>query len=79
VTGAASVIAERVRRKHYRIAATDDAPRSDFRSSLVMYRPRYEREARRLARDLGIKRVSPLDGLRAGRLQGAHLAYIVGG
>jgi hypothetical protein len=44
-----------------------------------MYRPRYEREATRLARDLGIKRVSPLDGLRARQLQGAHLAYIVGG
>jgi hypothetical protein len=79
VAGAASVIAERVRHKHYRIAGTDNAPRSDFRSSLVMYRPRYEREATRLARDLGIKRVSPLDGLRARQLQGAHLAYIVGG
>ncbi len=79
VAGVASVTAERVRDKHYRIAATDNAPRSDFRSSLIMYRPDFEREARRLARDLGIKRVSPLDGLRARQLQGAHLAYIVGG
>jgi LytR cell envelope-related transcriptional attenuator len=79
VAGAASVIAERVRGKHYRIAATDNAPRSDFRSSLVMYRPGFEREAKRLARDVGIRRISPLDGLRARQLQGAHLAYIVGG
>ncbi|HYY76746.1 MAG TPA: LytR C-terminal domain-containing protein [Gaiellaceae bacterium] len=79
VAGAASVTAERVRAKHYRIAATDNAPRSDFQRSLIMYRPNFEREARRLARDLGIKGVSPLDGLRARHLQGAHLAYIVGG
>jgi hypothetical protein len=44
-----------------------------------MYRPGFEGEARRLARDLGIKRVAPLDGLRASELQGAHLALIVGG
>ncbi|MGH3006130.1 MAG: LytR C-terminal domain-containing protein [Gaiellaceae bacterium] len=79
VAGAASVTAERVRGKHYRITATDNAPRSDFRSSLVMYRPGFEREAKRLARDVGIRRISPLDGLRARQLQGAHLAYIVGG
>jgi hypothetical protein len=79
VAGAASVTAERVRHKHYRIAATDNAPRTDFRNSLIMYRPGFEREARRLARDLGINRVSPLDGLRIRQLQGAHLAYIVGG
>ena len=79
VAGAASVTAERVRHKHYRIAATDNAPRTDFESSLIMYRPRFEREARRLARDLGIRRVSPLDGLRPRQLQGAHLAFIVGG
>jgi hypothetical protein len=79
VAGAASVTAERVRHKHYRIAATDNAPRTDFRNSLIMYRPGFEREARRLARDLGVNRVSPLDGLRIRQLQGAHLAYIVGG
>jgi hypothetical protein len=79
VAGAAAVTAERVRGKRYRIAATGNAPRTDFRSSLVMYRPRFGREAKRLARDLGIRRVAPLDGLRARDLQGAHLAYIVGG
>lgn len=79
VAGAASLTAERVRGKHYRIAATGNAPRSDFSSSLVMYRPGHEREARRLAKDVGIQRVSPLDGIRARDLQGAHLAFIVGG
>jgi hypothetical protein len=79
VAGAAAVAAERVRTKHYRIAATDNAPRSDFARSFVMYRLGLKREAKRLAHDLGIRRVAPLDGLRARDLQGAHLAYIIGG
>src|SRR5919109_1695496 len=37
--GAASVGADRVRRFHYLIAGTGNAPRSDFRRSVVMYRP----------------------------------------
>jgi hypothetical protein len=44
-----------------------------------MYRPGFRGEAKRLASDLGIRRVSPLDGLRARDLQGAHLAFVVGG
>lgn len=77
--GAAGTTAERVRARRYVIAATGNAPRSDFPRSLVMYRPTFEGEARRLARDFGIKRVAPLDGLRARDLQGAHIALIVGG
>ena len=37
------------------------------------------REARRLARDVGIAIVSPLDGLRKRDLHGAKLAVVVGG
>jgi hypothetical protein len=79
VAGAAALAAEGVRARQYRIAATGNAPRTDFRRSFVMYRPGYVREARRLARDLGIRRVSPLDGFRPRDLQGAQLAYVVGG
>ena len=43
-----------------------------------MYRPGYRSEATRLARDAGIKVVSPLDGLRAADLKGSQLALIVG-
>jgi hypothetical protein len=78
-SGAAAVMAERVRGKKYLIAGTGNAPRTDFRRSLVMYRPGFRGEAKRLASDLGIRRVSPLDGLRARDLQGAHLAFVVGG
>jgi hypothetical protein len=77
--GAAAVSAERVRHLHYIIAATGNAPRTDFRRSLVMYRKGYEGEAIRLAHDLKIRRVTPLDGLGLRDLQGAHLALIIGG
>jgi hypothetical protein len=77
--GAAVVTADRMRRFHYIIAATGNAPRTDFRRSLVMYRKGYEGEAIRLAHDLHIRRVIPLDGLKLRDLQGAHLALIIGG
>jgi hypothetical protein len=79
VAGAAAATAERVRSRHYTIAGTDNARRSAARS-LIMYRPGFDREAKRLARDIGIalRRVAPLDGLRPRELQGAHLALIIG-
>jgi hypothetical protein len=44
-----------------------------------MYRMGRRGEALRLARDLGIRLVSPLDGLRPRDLKGARLAVILGG
>ena len=79
IAGAASVAAERVQRRGYIIAGTTNAPRTNFRRSLVMYRPGREAEAQRLARDLKVKRVAPLDGIRIADLQGAHVALIIGG
>ena len=76
--GAAALVAEQVRGREYLVAGTGNAPRSDFRRSLIMFRPGFRAEAGRLARDLGLKRVAPLDGLRAVDLQGAHVALIVG-
>jgi hypothetical protein len=79
VAGAAATMAERIRARRYTIAGTDNAPRSLARS-LIMYRPGFEQEAKRLARDtgLGTRRVSALDGLRPRALQGAHLVFILG-
>jgi hypothetical protein len=77
--GAAGTASDQVRRHQYVIAGADNAPRSNFRRSIVMYRPGLEAEARRLAADLRVKRVAPLDGMRIRDLQGAHLALIVGG
>jgi hypothetical protein len=79
VTGAASDTASRVRGKSYLIAGTGNASRTDYPRSIVMFRPGFEREARRLAKDLGVRRVVPLDGMRPAELQGAHVALVVGG
>ena len=46
--------------------------------SVVMYRPGYEAEGRRLGRDLRVRIVRPLDGMRPAQLLGAHLVLIIG-
>jgi hypothetical protein len=43
-----------------------------------MYRPGYAAEAARLAHDLHVRIVSPLDGMRPAQLMGAHLVLILG-
>ena len=79
VAGAAATEASRVRVRGYKIGVVGNAPRGSFGQSVVMYRAGRIREARRLARDIGIAIVSPLDGLRKGDLHGAKLAVVVGG
>jgi hypothetical protein len=76
--GAAATAAERVRGIGYTIGSVGNAPRADFTRSLVMYRPGHEAEGRRLARDLHLKIVGPLDGLKPRELLGAHVALVVG-
>jgi hypothetical protein len=79
ISGAAATAADGIRSRNYLIAGTGNAPRTNFSRSVVMYRPGFEGEARRLARDIGVRRVSPLDGIRKRDLQGAHIALIIGG
>jgi hypothetical protein len=79
VTGAADEAARKVQKKHYMLAGTGNAASTDYPRSLVMFRPGHEAEAERLAKDLDIRRVVPLDGMRKNELQGAHVALIVGG
>lgn len=76
--GAAAAEAARVRHHGYRIGGVANAARSDYLRSIVMYRPRYSGEGRRLASDLGIRLVTPLDGMRARQLHGAQLVLILG-
>ena len=76
--GAAAVEAARVRRHGYRIGGVANADRSDYVRSIVMYRPRYTGEGHRLARDLGIGLVTPLDGMRTRQLHGAQVVVILG-
>ena len=77
--GAAHIMAERVRGKGYAIGSVGNAPRTDFARSLVMYRSGFAAEGKRIARDLGIKVVGPLDGMKRSQLLGAHVAVIIGG
>jgi hypothetical protein len=78
IPGAADEAAGVVQSLHYLIAGTANAPRTDFARSLVMYRPGYKGEAMRLGKDVRVRRVVPLDGMRAAALQGAHIALILG-
>ena len=76
--GAAAAAASRVSRRGYRIGVVANAPSHDYPRSIVMYRSGFAAEGRRLARDLGVPIVSPLDGLRPGQLGGAHAVLILG-
>lgn len=76
--GAAANASAVVHGKGYTVGAVGNAQRSDFTRSVVMYRKGYKPEAERLARDVGVRAVGPLDGLKASDLMGAHLAYVVG-
>ena len=78
-TGAAATLSSRIQRRGYRIGLVGNAPSHDYPRSLVMYRPGFAAEGKRLARDLGIRQVSPLDGMRPGQLHGAHTVVILGG
>ena len=77
-TGAAATAASRVRNRGYKIAFVGNAPRTDFARSLVMYKPGFAGEARRFARDLHVKHVIPLDGMRPRELGRAHVVFILG-
>ncbi len=77
-SGAAGSEAATLRLHGYRIAATGNAKRTDYATSLVMFKPGYLREAKRLARDTGIRVIGPLDGLRTRDLKGSQLVVVVG-
>jgi LytR cell envelope-related transcriptional attenuator len=77
-SGVAHEASGQVRALGYLIGSVGNAPRNDFPRSFVMYRPGYKPEAMRLAKDLGIRMVTPLDGFTQKDLLGAHLAYVIG-
>ena len=76
--GAAATEATIVHARGYLVAAVGNATRSDYPHSIVMYRPGYRTEAVRLAHDLNVPIVAPIDGLTHAQLKGAYLALIKG-
>jgi hypothetical protein len=76
-TGAAASAASRVHARGYGIGKVTNAPRLVPRS-IVMYKPGFAGEGWRLGRDLGVKLVTPLDGMRAKELGRAQVVFILG-
>ena len=62
----------------YKIRFVGNAPRGSYGRSVVIYRGARRAEAYRLSRDLGIRLISPLDGLRPKSFAGAQLAVVIG-
>jgi hypothetical protein len=76
-TGAAAAAAARVHARGYKIGEVTNAPRQVPRS-IVMYRPGFAGEGRRLGKDLGVSLVTPLDGMRPDRLGRAQVVFVLG-
>jgi hypothetical protein len=77
-SGAAAAAASKLQTFGYRVSATGNAARTDYANTVVMYRPGYRGDALRLAHDLHVKVVGPLDGMKASALHGGQLAVLLG-
>jgi hypothetical protein len=77
-SGAASAEAAKLSGIGYRVPGKGNAKRQDYATTVVMYRRGWEAEGRRLARDLHVKIVGPLDGMSTSALHGAQLVVILG-
>ena len=76
--GAAADEAQKLQVLGYRIGAARNAERSDYAASFVMFRPGYRPEAVRLAHDIHVRLVTPLDGMLPSQLRGSQLVLILG-
>jgi hypothetical protein len=76
--GAASSQAVQLQTLGYSVTGAENAPRHDYAQSMVMYVRGFLPEARRLARDIGVRVVSPVDGLTPSRLQGSKVVVLLG-
>ena len=77
IPGAAAAEASRARARGYQVAGTGNAAQS-YGKTVVMYRPGRRPEAKRLAADIGVSLVGPLDGINPRQLQGAHVVVVLG-
>lgn len=75
--GAAHTAADKVGARGYLVGDVGNAQETSPRT-LIMYRPGYAAEGTRLGRDLRVRLVRPLDGLRPSQLLGSHLVLILG-
>jgi hypothetical protein len=78
ISGAAGAEATTILGRGYQHAVSADAPNLDYARSLVLFRPGWQREAERLARDVQIPAVAPLDGRVAAAYAHVPLVVILG-
>jgi hypothetical protein len=78
VSGAASAEAARLQARGYRIGGATNAERHDYARSMVMFAPGWSKEARRLAHDIGVRMVAPVDGLHPSQLRGSGVVLLLG-
>ena len=78
ISGVAGTVATRLLARGYRHAIPTDAQSMGYARSLVLYRPGWQREAERLARDAKIPTVAPLDGRVAPEYASVPLVVILG-
>lgn len=62
----------------YKVGGAANAKRSDYATSVVMFRAGYAGDGHRLARDLHIAVVGALDGMRPSALHGSQLVVVLG-
>jgi len=77
-SGAAASEASKLSALGYRVPGTGNATRQDYATTVVMFKKGFAAEGRRLAHDLHIKVVGPLDGLKPAALHGGQLAIVLG-
>jgi hypothetical protein len=78
VSGAAGTEATAILARGYRHAIPGDASQLGYARSLVLFRPGWQREAERLAREVRIPTVAPLDGRVAPQYASVPLLVILG-
>jgi hypothetical protein len=77
-SGAAAAEAAKLNAVGYQVHGKANAKRSDYATTVIMYRPGFAGDAKRLARDMKVKVVGPLDGLKPAALHGAQLVILLG-
>jgi hypothetical protein len=78
VSGAAAETAAVAKSRGYVVKEVGNAPRTGYPRTMVMYRPPFRAEGLRLAHDMGLSLVGPLDGMRPAQLHGAQLVVRLG-
>jgi len=77
-SGAASSEAGKLSSLNYLVAGKGNAKRQDYATTVIMFKKGFQAEGVRLAHDLGVKIVGPLDGLTPSALHGGQLAIVLG-